>query len=88
MFSAQSRVVPFTVKSGTLTTEARPEKKDLSVFCVSVSSASRSSLMTKALNMEPIKLLHTADIHIGMENYGRIDPATGINGASWTSCAG
>jgi exonuclease SbcD len=23
--------------------------------------------------------LHTADIHIGMENYGRIDPATGIN---------
>lgn len=26
-----------------------------------------------------IKLLHTADIHIGMENYGRIDPATGIN---------
>ncbi len=30
--------------------------------------------------MQPIKLLHTADIHIGMENYGRIDPATGING--------
>lgn len=29
--------------------------------------------------MQPIKLLHTADIHIGMENYGRIDPATGIN---------
>ncbi len=29
--------------------------------------------------MEPIKLLHTADIHIGMENYGRVDPATGIN---------
>ncbi len=29
--------------------------------------------------MERIKLLHTADIHIGMENYGRIDPATGIN---------
>ena len=29
--------------------------------------------------MHPIKLLHTADIHIGMENYGRIDPATGIN---------
>ena len=29
--------------------------------------------------MPPIKLLHTADIHIGMENYGRIDPATGIN---------
>lgn len=29
--------------------------------------------------METIKLLHTADIHIGMENYGRVDPATGIN---------
>lgn len=29
--------------------------------------------------MQPIKLLHTADVHIGMENYGRIDPATGIN---------
>jgi DNA repair protein SbcD/Mre11 len=29
--------------------------------------------------MQPIKLLHTADIHIGMENYGRIDPATGIS---------
>jgi len=29
--------------------------------------------------MKPIKLLHTADIHIGMENYGRVDPATGIN---------
>jgi exonuclease SbcD len=29
--------------------------------------------------MKPIKLLHTADIHIGMENYGRVDPETGIN---------
>ena len=29
---------------------------------------------------EPIRVLHTADIHIGMENYGRIDPATGIHG--------
>lgn len=27
-----------------------------------------------------IHLLHFADLHIGMENYGRIDPATGING--------
>ena len=27
----------------------------------------------------PIRLLHFADIHIGMENYGRIDPNTGIN---------
>lgn len=29
--------------------------------------------------MPTIRLLHTADIHIGMENYGRIDPQTGIN---------
>jgi len=28
----------------------------------------------------PIRLLHIADIHIGMENYGRLDPDTGING--------
>lgn len=28
---------------------------------------------------EPIRLLHFADIHIGMENYGKIDPATGIS---------
>lgn len=26
-----------------------------------------------------IRLLHLADIHIGMENYGQIDPATGVN---------
>ncbi len=25
------------------------------------------------------KILHLADIHIGMENYGRTDPATGLN---------
>jgi len=29
---------------------------------------------------EPIRMLHTADLHIGMENYGRVDPATGIHG--------
>jgi exonuclease SbcD len=28
---------------------------------------------------EPIRLLHFADIHIGMENYGKIDPTTGIS---------
>jgi len=28
----------------------------------------------------PIRILHFADTHIGMENYGRIDPKTGING--------
>ncbi|MCU0490091.1 MAG: exonuclease SbcCD subunit D [Chloroflexaceae bacterium] len=26
-----------------------------------------------------IKILHLADLHIGMENYGRIDPATGLH---------
>jgi exonuclease SbcD len=30
--------------------------------------------------MTTIRLLHFADIHVGMENYGRLDPATGING--------
>ena len=28
---------------------------------------------------EPINLLHLADIHIGMENYGRLDSASGLN---------
>lgn len=28
---------------------------------------------------EPIRLLHFADIHIGMENYGHVDSSTGIN---------
>jgi exonuclease SbcD len=30
--------------------------------------------------MEKIRLLHFADLHIGMENYGRLDPQTGISG--------
>ena len=29
--------------------------------------------------MEPIRLLHIADIHIGIENYGRLDPETGLH---------
>ena len=29
---------------------------------------------------EPIRVLHFADVHIGMENYGRIDPETGLSG--------
>jgi DNA repair protein SbcD/Mre11 len=28
---------------------------------------------------DPIRLLHFADVHIGMENYGRTDPATGVS---------
>ncbi len=30
--------------------------------------------------MNSIRLLHLSDLHIGMENYGHLDPATGING--------
>ncbi|MDE0206515.1 MAG: exonuclease SbcCD subunit D, partial [Candidatus Tectomicrobia bacterium] len=26
-----------------------------------------------------LQLLHLADIHFGMENYGRLDPASGLN---------
>ncbi len=29
--------------------------------------------------MKPIRLLHTSDLHVGVENYGSIDPDTGIN---------
>lgn len=28
---------------------------------------------------EPIRLIHTGDLHIGMQNYGRLDSATGIH---------
>ena len=28
---------------------------------------------------DPIRLLHFADVHIGMENYGRTDPETGLS---------
>ena len=28
---------------------------------------------------QPINLFHLADIHIGMENYGRLDPQSGLN---------
>ena len=27
----------------------------------------------------PLRILHFADLHIGMENYGRLDPETGLN---------
>ena len=30
--------------------------------------------------MTKIRLLHFADLHVGMENYGRLDPSTGVNG--------
>jgi exonuclease SbcD len=28
---------------------------------------------------EPIRVVHFADVHVGMENYGRLDPATGTS---------
>lgn len=28
---------------------------------------------------EPVRVLHFADLHVGMENYGRLDPATGTS---------
>src|SRR5438105_2059967 len=28
---------------------------------------------------DPIRLLHFADLHVGMENYGKLDPQTGIS---------
>ncbi len=28
---------------------------------------------------DPIRILHFADLHVGMENYGRLDPATGVS---------
>lgn len=30
--------------------------------------------------MNPIRILHFGDLHIGMENYGHVDAATGLNG--------
>ena len=30
--------------------------------------------------MDKIRLLHFADLHVGMENYGRLDSTTGVNG--------
>jgi len=28
---------------------------------------------------EPLRIVHVADLHLGMENYGRLDPATGLS---------
>lgn len=35
--------------------------------------------MAEQLKQNMIKFIHTADIHFGVENYGRIDPKTGIH---------
>jgi len=34
-----------------------------------------------------VKILHLSDVHLGMENYGRIDPATGLNSRLLDFCA-
>src|SRR5213595_2146570 len=35
---------------------------------------------TRAASMiRPLRIAHLADTHIGMENYGRINPETGLN---------
>ncbi len=34
---------------------------------------------SRELMSEPIRLLHFADLHVGMENYGRLDPTTGTS---------
>ncbi|MCS7038565.1 MAG: exonuclease SbcCD subunit D [Anaerolineae bacterium] len=31
------------------------------------------------MSLSPIRLLHFADLHVGMERHGRIDPTTGLN---------
>jgi exonuclease SbcD len=38
-----------------------------------------SPSMSRNETAERIRLLHFADIHVGMENYGGLDPATGVN---------
>lgn len=37
--------------------------------------------------MPPLRLLHLADIHLGVETFGRIDPATGLNSRLLDFCA-
>lgn len=32
------------------------------------------------MTASPLRILHFADLHVGMERHGRIDPVTGING--------
>ena len=39
----------------------------------------RRILKVGSPNMERIRLAHFADIHIGTENYGQLDPTTGVN---------
>ena len=39
----------------------------------------RSLFATRKLQRNTVKLLHTADIHLGAKTYGRRDPETGLN---------
>src|SRR5256714_7406920 len=45
--------------------------------CCPVRAATRRSAAVMA--KPPLRIAHLADTHIGMENYGRINPETGLN---------
>src|SRR5947209_10966582 len=45
--------------------------------CCPVRAATRRS--SAAMAKPPLRIAHLADTHIGMENYGRINPETGLN---------
>src|SRR2546430_3960218 len=45
--------------------------------CCPVRAATRKS--SAAMAKRPLRIAHLADTHIGMENYGRINPETGLN---------
>src|SRR5438067_11746190 len=45
--------------------------------CCPVRAATRRS--SAAMAKPPLRIAHIADTHIGMENYGRLNPETGLN---------
>src|SRR3954462_6153973 len=45
--------------------------------CCPVRAATRRS--SAAMAKPPLRIAHIADTHIGMENYGRINPESGLN---------
>ena len=46
----------------------------------SLQNGERTFIPARTAKMSGIHLLHFSDLHIGMENYGRLDPASGVNG--------
>jgi exonuclease SbcD len=58
----------------------RPSPSRIRLATVGGSSFVRAeSLGYNRETMDRIRLLHFADLHIGVENYGRLDPASGVN---------